>query len=195
MTNKTPRQKEILQVALELISQKGIKGLTIKNLSKKIGISEPAIYRHYEHKIDILVAILDHFKENTESLFHFEAKKDITAIEKIEQVFKQHFSTFAETPYLVSVIFAEELFKGEPALSKKIAEIINANNRILESLVNEGQNKGEIRKDIETSHLTLIIMGSLRLFIKKWQFSNYAFDVKKEGYKLIESIKCIIKNQ
>jgi AcrR family transcriptional regulator len=55
---QTERQKEILDTALDLISQKGIQGLTIKNLSKKIGISEPAIYRHYENKIEILLKYL-----------------------------------------------------------------------------------------------------------------------------------------
>ena len=54
---KTERQQEIINVALKLINEKGIQGLTMKNLSKEIGISEPAIYRHFENKIEILLAI------------------------------------------------------------------------------------------------------------------------------------------
>ncbi|NLB03802.1 MAG: TetR/AcrR family transcriptional regulator, partial [Bacteroidales bacterium] len=57
----TPRQTEIVETALNLINENGIQGLTIKNLSKKIGISEPAIYRHFENKIEILLAVLDTF--------------------------------------------------------------------------------------------------------------------------------------
>ncbi|MBT3303065.1 MAG: TetR/AcrR family transcriptional regulator, partial [Bacteroidetes bacterium] len=66
---QTDRQKEIVEVALELITEKGIQGLTIKNLSKKIGISEPAIYRHFDNKIQILISILEFFKDNTEQIF------------------------------------------------------------------------------------------------------------------------------
>ena len=55
----TDRQKEIIEVSLNLIAGKGIQGLTIKNISKEIGISEPAIYRHYENKIQILIALLE----------------------------------------------------------------------------------------------------------------------------------------
>ena len=51
----TERQQEILDKSIEIISRKGIQGLTIKNLSKEIGISEPAIYRHFESKTDILL--------------------------------------------------------------------------------------------------------------------------------------------
>ena len=43
-----------MESALGLIAEKGIQGLTIKNLSKKIGISEPAIYRHFDSKSSIL---------------------------------------------------------------------------------------------------------------------------------------------
>ena len=55
----TKRQEEITKEAIKLISEKGIQGLTIKNLSKRIGISEPAIYRHFEGKTDILLKLLE----------------------------------------------------------------------------------------------------------------------------------------
>ncbi len=66
---QTERQKEIISVSLELISEKGIQGLTIKNLSKKIGVTEPAIYRHFDSKTEILISILDFFKKNSAQIF------------------------------------------------------------------------------------------------------------------------------
>ncbi len=192
---QTERQKEILDTALDLISQKGIQGLTIKNLSKKIGISEPAIYRHYENKIEILLKILDLFKESSGSIFEDTLQSDSGAIHKIEYLFSQHFSKFAENPTLVSVIFSEEIFRSEPALIEKIAEVINRNSQILRKIIVTGQEEGEIRNDLEAGHIAIIIMGSLRLFVKQWQFSGYNFKLEKEGQKLINSVKLLIKNQ
>ena len=65
----TERQQEIIGNALDLINEKGIQGLTIKNLANRLGITEPAIYRHFENKIQILVAILDLLKKNTSGTF------------------------------------------------------------------------------------------------------------------------------
>ncbi len=192
---QTERQKEILDTALDLISQKGIQGLTMKNLSKKIGISEPAIYRHYENKIEILLKILDLFKESSGSIFEEALQSDPGAIHKIERLFSQHFSKFAENPTLVSVIFSEEIFRSEPALIEKIAEVINRNSQILRKIIVSGQERGEIRKDIEAGHIAIIIMGSLRLFVKQWQFSGYNFNLENEGQKLIDSVKLLIKKQ
>ncbi len=192
---QTERQKEILDTALDLICQKGIQGLTIKNLAKKIGISEPAIYRHYENKIEILLKILNLFKESSGGIFEDELRNDLGAIQRIEHLFSRHFSKFAENPALVSVIFSEEIFRSEPALINKVAEVINRNSQILRKIIVVGQEKEEIRNDLEAGHIAIIIMGSLRLFVKQWQFSGYHFNLEKEGRKLIESIKLLIKNQ
>ena len=189
---QTARQKEITEVALELISEKGIQGLTIKNLSKKIGITEPAIYRHYDSKTDILIAVLDLFKQNTEQLFEKELKNGGKAIDKIEHLFTKHFASFSATPSLVSVIFSEEIFRNEPVLIAKIAEIIDKNDKILTTIIVDGQKTGEIRSDIEATYLSTIIIGTLRLFVKKWQFSAFSYNLPKEGKKIIESIKLLI---
>ena len=191
---QTERQKEILDAALNLISRKGIQGLTIKNLSKEIGISEPAIYRHYENKIEILLKILDLFKESSGRIFEDELRHDLGAIQKIELLFSRHFSKFAENPTLVSVVFSEEIFRSEPALIEKIAEVINRNSQILRKIIIAGQEGGEVRNDLEPGHIAIIIMGALRLFVKQWQFSGYKFNLEKEGQKLINSVKLLIRN-
>ncbi len=189
---QTARQKEITEVALELISEKGIQGLTIKNLAKKIGITEPGIYRHYDSKIDILIAVLDIFKQNTERFFEKELRSEGNAIDKIEHLFINHFASFSATPSMVSVIFSEEIFRNEPVLIAKIAEVIDKNDKILTSIIINGQKTGELRTDIEAKYLSTMIMGTLRLFVKEWQFSAFSYDLPEEGKKIIDSIKLLI---
>jgi AcrR family transcriptional regulator len=190
---KTERQQEIIEVALKLINHKGIQGLTMKNLSKEIGISEPAIYRHFESKIEILLAILDVLRESTGEIFEKELNSYNTATEKIEHLFILHFERFANNPSLVSVIFSEELFRGEPLLMEKIADVIDKNAIILTQIIKQGQQSGEIRKDISADHLAVTIMGSLRLFVKTWQFSDYRFDIREDGLRILDSVKLLIK--
>lgn len=190
---KTERQQEIIQVALDLINDKGIQGLTIKNISKKIGISEPAIYRHFENKIEILIAILDILKQNARKTFETELNSNSTSLEKIEHLFSIHFNSFASNPSMISVIFSEELFRGEPLLINKITEVIDKNATILTKIIQQGQQNNEIRDDVSADHLAVMVMGTLRLFVKIWQFSGYRFNVKSDGKKLIESVKTVIK--
>ena len=186
------RQKQIIDVSLELIAENGIQGLTIKNLAKKIGFSESAIYRHYENKIQILVAILNFFKENTENLFTSGLNVEGDSLSKINHLLYNQFRIFSASPSLVAVIFSEELFRNEAILVAKVSEIMNNNFNALNGIIATGQENGELRNDIETAHLSVIVMGALRLFVKQWQMSNYAFDLAQKGDELSNSIKLLL---
>lgn len=190
----TERQQEIIETALGLIHEKGIQGLTIKNIAQRLGITEPAIYRHFENKIQILVALLDLLKKNTSGIFQAELNSDEPAVQKIERLFEKHFKSFADMPSLASVVFSEELFRNEEKLIGKISEVIEHNNQTLLSILAKGQQKNEIRNDIDTGHLAVFIMGALRLFVKRWQFSGFAFNLEKEGARLTHSVKLLISN-
>ncbi|MCK9320612.1 MAG: TetR/AcrR family transcriptional regulator [Bacteroidales bacterium] len=189
---QTDRQKEIVQVSLEIISEKGIQGLTIKNIALKIGTSEPAIYRHFESKTHILLSILETFKVFSQFAFKEELDKDINSVEKISNVFNKHFQEFTKNPALVSVIFSEEIFTNEKLLIEKIAGIMKENEEVMQKILRLGQTNNEIRSDLDPNILSTVIMGSLRLFVKKWQFSNYSFNLNKKGESLVEVVKQII---
>ncbi|MBN2787692.1 MAG: TetR/AcrR family transcriptional regulator [Paludibacteraceae bacterium] len=192
-TEITERQKEIIRVSLEIIAESGIQSLTIKNLAKKIGFAESAIYRHYENKIQILLAILEFFKQNSEYFFTSQLDSNEHTSIKIEHLFLNHFKKFADTPSLVAVIFSEEIFRNEEALTDKVKEILNKNITNLTAIIETGQSKDEIRIDIEAAHLAVMIMGSLRMFVKQWHMSNYNFNLIEKGSEFIHSIKTLVK--
>ncbi len=189
----TERQIQIMNASLEIISKKGIQGLTIKNLSKSIGISEPAIYRHYESKTDILLNIIDYFIGNTENIFKEIKNKNITPLNKIKLIFKKHFEILAEKPSLVCLIFSEEMFINEDVLKKKITDLLLVNQKNLQNIIIEGQESGEIRDDIDSEVLGTVVMGTLRFQMKKWQFLQNSQNLIEEGEKYISSLNLILK--
>lgn len=189
---QTERQIQIIESSIKLIAYKGIQGFTIKNLSKEIGISEPAIYRHFESKTEILTTILNNFKEMSEMISMLVVNNNDTAIEKIEFMFSKMIEIFTEQPAFVSVIFSEEIFKNEKILINKIIEILNLQQANIEKIIEIGQNDKNIRTDIDKSSLALIFMGSFRLLVKRWELNNHNFSLKTEGQKLINSFKILL---
>ena len=187
------RQQQIVEESIKIIDEKGIQGLTIKNLSKAIGISEPGIYRHFESKTEILLSILNNFKEMAEMLSGLIKDFEGTAIEKIEFMFSRMLELFSETPSMVSVIFSEEIFKNEELLKLKITEVLNLHAQTIENIIAKGQEEENVRKDIELKTLALMIMGSLRLLVKRWDLNNHNFNLNKEGSKLILGLDKILK--
>ena len=184
------RQKEIIKTSLELIAEKGIQGLTIKNLSKKIGIVESAIYRHYESKTHILSAILDSISEQ---ITPEETTKVESVIQYLEQKLRYRLQSFTDTPALVSVIFAEDLFQNEALLVEKTKAKVQKSIADTSAMISLGQQKGEIRNDIEAEQLAIMIYGSLRMLVKQWRMSDYSFDLIQKGDKQINAMKILLK--
>ena len=65
----TKRQLQIIQTSIELIGNGGIQELTIKNLSRKIGFVEAAVYRHFASKSEILLTVLELLSQNVQQRF------------------------------------------------------------------------------------------------------------------------------
>lgn len=188
------RQQEIIEATIELISSKGIQGFTLKNIANIVGVSEPAIYRHFDSKTAILVTLLDLLKKNSSNIYGRNLNLDASVLSRIEIIFENHFVTFTKMPSLSSVVFSEELFRNDKSLIGKISEVIDFNNKILLDLVLEGQKRAEIRDDVDAAHIVTMLMGSLRLFVKKWQFAEFKFDLISNGKLLTESIIRLVSN-
>lgn len=190
---QTERQVQIIEVAMKLIADKGIQGFTIKNLSKEIGISEPAVYRHFENKTAILISILDDFKAMIEMMSTFFEDDEMKAMDKIELLFSRMLTIFTEQPTIIAVIFSEEIFKNDTLLKNKIIEIQNTHQSKIEAIIATGQAANNARIDIDKSTLALTFMGAFRLLVKRWDLNNQNFDLQEEGAKLINSFKLFIK--
>lgn len=189
---QTDRQVQIIEISMELIANKGIQGFTIKNLSKELGISQPAIYRHFENKTAIFISILDNFKEMVAMLTSLFIKSDATAISKLDFMFSRMLDIFRDQPTIISVIFSEEIFRNDIVLKNKIIEIQNIHQTKIEEIIEKGQADKNVRKDIDKSTLALTFMGAFRLLVKRWDLNDQNFNLKKEGAKLIQSFKLFI---
>jgi len=189
----TERQIEIIDKSIDIIATNGIQGLTIKNLSKEIGISEPAIYRHFESKTDILLAILNNFQEMSSFMNETISEINDTAIGKIEFMFTKIIEIFAIEPSHISVVFSEEIFKNEKILKEKIVDIMNTKEKTVEDIILDGQKKDEIRNDIDNKTLALIVIGALRFRVKQWDLRDKHKNLQNEGQKLINGLKIILE--
>lgn len=187
------RQQQIINAAIELIAEKGIQQLTIKNISKKIGVVEGAIYRHFDSKISILLGILSVFKQSKNGVTDILNTESESPLEQLQILFSERFKYFTKNPAIAAVIFSEEIFQNDKQLSDAVFTIMNDSQKVIQKLIEKGQKNGQLRSDIPPGQLSLIITGSVRLIVTKWRLSGFAFNLEQGGSQLWESLKKIIK--
>ena len=188
----TKRQNQIVEVAVKLIAEHGIQNLTIKNLSEEIGISEPALYRHFKNKFEILNALIDYFFLKTKPIM-----EEINSVENpilaIEKFIKGHLEIFYQNKNLARIIFSESNFQNEEKLLEKLATSMESSSVFLQNIIKNGQTQKVIRNDISSLTLFRIIVGALRFTVTQWNISQMHFDLKEHGTQLCNEIITLIK--
>ena len=109
--NFTSRQIEILDASKSLIGERGIQTLTIKNLAKKMLFSEPALYRHFKDKTEILKALLLFHREILKGEIFKIFESDESSLVKFQKILKFKFGHIEKNPALVMIVFSETSFQ------------------------------------------------------------------------------------
>ena len=191
--NFTDRQIEIIEAAKKLIGDKGVQNLTIKNLAAEMSFSEPALYRHFKNKVDILNSVLVFYKEQIKKHLSPILKESSNGLEKINSILKYQFAYFSKHPAIVLVIFSETSFQNEKILSKTVLEIMNQKKKLIGSIIQQGQADGSIIKKVNHEQLATIIMGSMRLTILQWRLSEFNYSLVKKGEILRNDLSQLIR--
>ncbi|MCZ2276315.1 MAG: TetR/AcrR family transcriptional regulator [Bacteroidia bacterium] len=194
MQEFTDRQIEIMEAATNRISKFGIQNLTIKTLAEDIGLSEPALYRHFKSKNEILYSLLEYFKtEMKKRIQSIPIKETATEADKLRAIFNSQLKTFVNKPAIVSVIFAESIFHYEENLSNKVSEIMDMMQDYVKKNIKQGQENGQYNKLMGASTLTTIIIGGMRMTVLKWKLSGHKSDLIKDGKAVLDGILKMIE--
>lgn len=194
MTEFTDRQLEIMGAAMDRIDKHGVQNLTIKNLAADIGLSEPALYRHFTSKNEILLSLLTNILFEIKSrVSEISLDKDATAGDELKAIFKSQLNAFMDKPSIISVIFAESIFHFDKTLKEKVSEIMELMQGLVKSNIQKGQEEGLYRTMINAATITTIVTGGMRMAVLKWKISGNKSNLLKDGMIVLEGILKMIE--
>ncbi|MFA7289720.1 MAG: TetR/AcrR family transcriptional regulator [Melioribacteraceae bacterium] len=181
------RQILIIDEAIKIIHELGYQAFSIRELSKRVGVSEPAIYRHFLNKEDIVLGILGRFNEFDQCLFE-EVKKYKKPIEQIQSFIQFHFDFLEKNPGMTSIVFAEEIFNQSDLLRDKLMSIIGKRKGLIKNIIVEARENKEVVA-IDSKELVTIILGFIRLVILEWRMGGFSFSLSQRGKKVVSTIE------
>jgi len=191
----TKRQHDIIEQASQLIAEQGIEKLTYRNLAKKLGITEPAFYRHFSNKTEILLGLLIYFDDIRNELFIRIRESSKDSLDAIEAVFLEHLALFEKNPALAMILFPEVLRQNREELDGKVLEMMKTGQKNIIAIIAEGMKRGEIRTDVNKKQLALMISGTLRLLVTRWQLEKYRGDLQEQGRRFWQTLSMLIRSE
>ncbi|MCF8308871.1 MAG: TetR/AcrR family transcriptional regulator [Bacteroidales bacterium] len=189
------RKKQIMQEAVEIVSEKGLNALTMSTLSAKVGVTEGALYRHFSSKNELIMDILnDIFLETTSQISEVNSRKQPNAA-KLQQIMENQLFIFKQRPAIANLLFAEEYFLTNHDIKILIYSIINTIQLYIQEIFEAGKNNGEFKNHIHPRHISLMFLGTIRMLVMNWKLSNYQWDLPIEGQVFCQNLLEIIEEK
>ena len=109
----TERQQVFIQAAMDIVSTEGYSKCTIRNVAARVGVTEPAVYRHFQNKVDMLTLMLRHLQSTILPVLEL-AQTGAEGLNEILNHFANGlFTTLSNRPELGIFLFFEEVFHEE----------------------------------------------------------------------------------
>lgn len=102
-------KESLVATALDTIDQEGLDGLTLRELSQKLGTSRSAVYRHFESKEALMQAvILAGFEQLDYTLNPIFIEKSKSFSERFEAIGRAYLDFAIQRPHLYRLLFGEK---------------------------------------------------------------------------------------
>lgn len=184
------RQDMIIDEAIKIIHSSGYQSLSIRELAKQVKISEPAIYRHFLNKEDIILGILNRMVD-FDHLLEKDILKQKTTQDKIRHFILFHFDFLEKKREMTSVLFAEDMFDQSEILRQRLMFIIQKRKNLLDSILQESYKNGEVA-DVDNKDLLSLILGVIRMIVLEWRLSNFTFSLTERGKNIVKMLDKLI---
>lgn len=184
------RQEMIIDEAIKIIHKSGYQSLSIREMAKQVKISEPAIYRHFLNKEDIILGILNRMVD-FDHLLEKDILKQKTTQDKVNHFILFHFDFLEKKKEMTSVLFAEDMFNQSEILRQRLMFIIQKRKNLLNTILQESRTNGKI-VEIDNKDLISLILGLIRMIVLEWRLSNFTFSLTERGKSIIKTLDKLI---
>jgi AcrR family transcriptional regulator len=150
---------EIVQVSIQLGSELGEEGLTMRAIAARLGVSATALYQHFESKGAILREIRLHgVRKLQQTLETVQRTGDVAA--RLADIGTCYVEFALENPWLYKVLFFGDEVVLEEVDDSERADLL-APLQTVRACMDEGMQNGRFRRDLAVDHMVLMMWSSL----------------------------------
>lgn len=156
------RREEILDAAGKLLLRDGISSLTTATLAQEVGVTTGALFRHFETRDAILVALAERTAARLRDDLATHAEGP--APQRLEAFITARLGTVSKSPALPAMVLSPDVHLALPAEGRAaLVGIIRDTHVFLRALIADGQRDGSFRADLRPEEAAVAVLGVLAL--------------------------------
>jgi len=161
--SRLPRERrvaDIMAAARAVFDEKGYAAASVAEIAERAGVVEGSVYRYFEHKRALLIAVVERWYAELLSDFDEHLVVIAGTWNRLRYLVWKHLSTIEKQPMLVRLVF-EELRSGPDYRRTAVFQVNRRYTRRTIDILKDGIARGEIRRDIPLGIARDMIFGGV----------------------------------
>lgn len=187
-TTGTARRDAIIETMLVMVGEEGPDGVTTRRLAQRVGVTEPALYRHFPGgKAEMWRALAMVVGERMQDAWRQAlAAAETGAAERLRALVTAQMRVIETTPALTAILFSRALHRDNAALRAGVGEVGGRFHARLEQILAEGQAAGELRSTCDADAAAWLLISTIQGTAIRWSLSDRAFDLERAGTRVLD---------
>ncbi len=174
MTARLPtsdRRRQAIAAALELLADTPIPNLSTRQIAKALGISQPALFRHFRSREALLLAVVDHCAKELEALATEAIGEAPDAPSQLEALARALLAFVVQHPGLPRLLFAQGAPGGDP-VGQATADLVSRQRHLAAALIRLGQRSGAFDPAVSPAQAATLFVGMIQGLILQWEVED-----------------------
>lgn len=159
--NYSDKQIQIMEAAEELFAEKGFNGTSVRDIAEKAQVNLAMISYYFGSKDKLLETLFEYRGELSKSkLVSIIEKPNITSLEKVYLLIDNYIDKVFNQQCFYKIFTREQVLTQTGHIADLILQMKKNNQENITRLIQEGQKKGEFKKNIDTALMMHTIVGT-----------------------------------
>ncbi len=164
---KKKNKQAILEAAISLFSENGYENTSIENIAKVAGVGKGTVYSYFQTKKDIIKGFCEYELEKIHHELVIRSNQDTPVLEQMLTIYMTEFNHVTQNREFGRIFMRESVFPSDSDVHDN-SQIDDKYFQLLFPILERGQERGELRKDIELLHITAHFYSLYILIMSAW---------------------------
>ncbi len=162
------RQEQIVDATLRLLASTPIESLTTRQLAVELGLSQPALFRHFASRDALMLAVVAHGRARLEAIAAELVGGGERALVQLRSLGGALLAHVEAHPGLPRLLFATATPAAGP-LRVALAQVVAMQAALLGELVRQGQLEGDLDPAVDPDRAATLFLGMVQGLVLRWE--------------------------
>lgn len=167
------RRQQIVETTLSLLAELPLAELTTRRIARAVGVSQPALFRHFTSREGVLLEVLEHARRELATIVEPALAASREPDARLTALAHGLFAYIERRPGLPRLLFADVgPSPAGTAVRDGLRRLVGTQHALVTEIVRDGITDGALRADLHPSRAAAYFIGLLQAGVLQWELDG-----------------------